>query len=973
MSLSEQLKIFVEYAGKLSGYEKGEAQLFCDRLFRAFGHGGIIEANGQLEARIKFASGRTKFADCLWAPIDRPGVLIEMKAKSEKNLEAHFPQVRDYWIEMNPERIFGPGSQKPTYIILCNFERILIYRHLSLVDELSLSDVIDRSSSLNFLLPEIKTPIFKINVEAVSKDAANTLGELYGHLISKVKIEPEIAQRYLLQSVLALFSEDFGLLPNSIFSELIRDCQKGQNAYDLIGGLFHQMANPKMAQGGRFKEVRYFNGGLFEKVEPFELDSKSLNLLAKAAEYNWKQINPGIFGSLFESTLSSKERHAFGAHYTSEVNILKIVHPTIIRPWRQEIQSAQTLEELTKLYAKLATFKILDPACGCGNFLYVAYHALKDIEMELIGKIANNFSERKTENLHLGHSRITTKQFFGLDVIPIAVEVAKMTMMVAKEVAAVTWNNRIPLVVKNLGLDFDEGLPLDSLNDCILLKDALLNAWPKCDAIIGNPPFQSKNKMQSEMNPIYLEKIRKRYPEVPGRADFCVYWFRRAHDELQANQRAGLVGTNTIRQNYSRQGGLDYIVSDGGTITDAVSTQVWNGEAVVHVSIANWVKGDSIGKKILATQKGDSTEDPFEFHELDQINSSLSPKFDVAKAKDLAINIRSKACFQGQTHGHKGFLLAETEAFKILSLDKKYRGVLFPFMTGKEELLGAKDSLPKRFVIDFRKQDAFEAREYELLFEILKKEVYPERKKKSEEEEQRNEKTLKQNEEARVNHHHTNFYRNWWKMSYARDELMDILETLPRYCVCVRTTKRPIFEFIDSSIHPNDALQVFPLEDDYSFGILQSNVHWEWFCAKSSTLKSDWRYTSNTVFDSFPWPQKPSRKQILSVSKCAKALRIIRREAMIDHKWSLRELYRNMEETPNNPVNYAQEDLDEAVRNAYTMGRRDDILEYLFNLNQQLFEKEVFDSAEIDGPGFPNCDLQKSDFVSTDCVSMSKY
>jgi type II restriction/modification system DNA methylase subunit YeeA len=115
--------------------------------------------------------------------------------------------------------------------------------------------------------------------------------------------------------------------------------------------------------------------------------------------------------------------------------------------------------------------------------------------------------------------------------------------------------------------------------------------WPAADVIVGNPPYQSKNKMQQEFGPAYVNRVRTRYPDVPGHADYCVYWFRRAHDELAAGGRAGLVGTNTIRQNYSREGGLDYIVGNGGTITEAVSTQAWSGDADVHVSIVNWIKG----------------------------------------------------------------------------------------------------------------------------------------------------------------------------------------------------------------------------------------------------------------------------------------------------------------------------------------------------------------------------------------------
>lgn len=970
MSTQQTIQEFVNYVKRLDGDEKSEAQLFCDRLFRAFGQGGIIEANGQLEARIKFnETGRTKFADCLWSPEGREGVLIEMKKRGEKNLESHFPQVRDYWIEMNPEKVIGPGAQKPKYIILCNFDKFIIYKQLSRVDEVTIDNFVDRASAFNFLLKEEKEPIFHNNVEAISQDAARTIGKVFKYLIFDKSEDRQVAQRFLLQTVLALFSEDFGLLPQSMMSEVIRDCQKGQSSYDLFGGLFRQMASEKPASGGRFKDVRYFNGGLFDVVEPLELDKASIDLLAEASKFNWKDVNPAIFGALFESTMGGEERHQFGAHFTSEADILKIVTPTIIRPWKERLEKAKTLEALSAILDDLAKFKVLDPACGCGNFLYVAYRELKHFEMQVIEKIYSSFTERSTKSVKFGFSRITTKQFYGIDILPVAVEVAKMTMMLAKELAADEWNKRIGLMMSMLALSFDEGLPLDRLEDNINCDDALFCNWPEFDVVVGNPPYQSKNKMQMEMDKDYIDRVRSRFSDVPGRADYCVYWFRRAHDELKPGQRAGLVGTNTIRQNYSREGGLDYIVANGGIITDAVSTQVWSGDAQVHVSIVNWIKGGEKGKRLLALQRGDSTDSPFEYHELETINSALSLAVDLSSAKSLQINIESQACFQGQTHGHEGFLLSKDDAQKILRSDSKYSDILFPYLTANE-MIGNNGSLPKRYVIDFRKHDVFSAKKYSTLFEVIEASVLPDRKKAAKEEEERNSAALAKNPKARVNHHHVNFLKNWWKLSYPRDELMDIVEKLPRYCACGQVTKRPIFEFISSDIHPNAALQVFPLADDYSFGVLQSEVHWEWFIARCSTLTERFRYTSNSVFDSFPWPQKPTKAQVDNIAKCSEELRVARRKTMLENQMTLRDLYRTMESSPNNPISDLQEKLDAAVRSAYGMKKDDDILAFLLGLNLQLAEKEA--SGEIImGPGLPLTIDNPDQYITKDCVSMS--
>lgn len=964
-----RLQEFTEFVSRLNGDEKGEAQLFCDRLFKAFGHEGVIEATGRLEARIRFDTGRTKFADCLWCPAGRDGVLIEMKKRGTKNLESHFPQVRDYWIEMNPEELFGPGTQKPTYVILCNFDEFVLYKHLSLVDRIHIRELVDRSSSFGFLFPEPIQPTFGHNVEAISERAASSVGELFKYLVFDKGEEGVRAQRFLLQCVLSLFSEDFGLLPDAFFTQLISDCLQGRSSYDLLGALFRQMASKDPARGGQFTDIPYFNGGLFRTVDPLELDQAALHLLYRASTFNWKYVNPSIFGSLFEGTLNSSERHAFGAHFTSEQDILKIVNPTITRPWRARVRQAETLTELNGLLNELASFRVLDPACGSGNFLFVAYRELKNVEMEVIEKIAKNFTARATKRLHLGVSRINAHQFMGIDIQPVAVEVARMTMMLAKEIASDDWNNRISQLLGTLDLSFDEGLPLDVLDDTIVCGDALLSDWPKCDAIIGNPPFQSKNKISRELDPGHLNAIRNTYPDIPGRADYCVYWFRKAHDHLGDGERAGLVGTNSIRQNYSREGGLDYIVENGGTITDSVSTEVWSGDAAVYVSIVNWIKGDFDGKKTLARQLGDNIESSFEYIHPERISAALSVDTDVTKAKVLEANRNPKMVFQGQTHGHEGFLLPIHEALRLVERNPGYRSVLHPYLIG-QDLLSTPNSTPQRYVIDFGDRDVFQIEDFPELAQRVRNTVYPDRQRASSEQEQKNREILQYDEKARINRHHINFFRSWWQLSYRRQDMLNSIAKLSRYVVCVRVTKRPIFEFVDSSVRPSDALTVFAFEDDYSFGILQSRVHWEWFLARCSTLKGEWRYTSNTVFDSFPWPQSVAKENALQVAETARALRDTRRAEMYRSNMSLRQLYRVVEETENNAVSWAQENLNNAVLQCYGFSANDDVLAGLLALNGRLKASESkANSNSIVGPGVPPVAFDRDELISNDCVS----
>ena len=959
----EEFVSFVKY--NLSGDEKGQAQTFCDRLFRAYGQQGIYEARGQMEVRVKEADSKsTKYIDCLWCPPGKDGVLIEMKRREIRNLESHFPQARDYWMNLVPARDIGPGTRKPRYIVLCNFDKFIIYDEFNKVDEVTLDELPERYTCMSFL--EGKAPLFNNNVEDVSKEAAGLIGELYQYLTIDKHEEKTRTQHFILQCVLALFSEDCELLPKGFFTQIIQDCLDGKcNPYDEIGNLFRQMASPTRARAGKFKDIRYFNGGLFREIDPVILDEHCLKVLKEVADKDWTKVNPSIFGALFEGTMRSSERHKFGAHFTSEVDMLRVITPTIIRPWKEKIAKADTIEKLNDVRKQMGEYRVLDPACGCGNFLFVAYREMKELECQVIDKLFEFPSyQRKGFNFNF-QSVIKTSQFFGIDVQPIAVEVAKMTMMIAKELCDQTYWERISLHGSSLG--FEDSLPLENMDNNILLQDALFSEWPAFDVVVGNPPYQSKNKMVDELGAAYVDRVKKAYPDVPGRADFCVYWFRKAHDLMKEGQYAGLVGTNTIRQNYSRMGGLDYIVENGGTILDSVSTEVWSGDAAVYVSIATWKKGEEKRKKVLSVQIGDSIDSPFEDYELDNINSALS-LFDATKAKALNSNRKSSACYQGQTHANKFFLLTKEQAKDFLQ-DKKNEKIIHPYLIG-DELLGQYHSQPQRYVIDFRKaKDVFEVASYKELYDYIHEKVYPLFKKKAEDEIARNEEAKKENPDYKEKKDHQNAFKNWYKLFRPRGELMDHIEAIDRYIVCSRVTRRPIFEFISKEINPNDALSVFPIDDDYSFGILQSSIHWEWLVARCSTLKGDWRYTSDTVFDSFPWPQNPTIKQIEEVARWSKALRDKRNEYMEQRHLTLRQLYRIMDDTPNNPVSDIQIRLDKAVREAYGMRPETDSLQFIMDLNGKVYEKELR-GEQVQGPGLPLKIKDKTGFVSEDYVRM---
>src|SRR2546423_4998728 len=679
--LKSSLANFVSFAQSLKGDEKSEAQSFIDQFFRALGHKSAIEAGATFEFRVAKkpgspqlelvvagngdpgpafrAKGGKKFADLLWP--DR--VLIEMKSRGE-HLEKHYDQAFDYWTHIVPKR--------PPFVILSNFDEFWIYdfntQLFDPVDKVKLTQLPESISSFNFLLPVWKKPIFGNNWVDVTRRAADQMAESFKEIVGRGE-DRERAQRFILQLLVGMVAEDIGLLPEEILSGLLYECaEQGASSYDLIGSLFRQMASKEKARGGRFADVDYFNGGLFEVVDPIELKRPEAYRLHESARNDWSKVRPEIFGTLFQDSMDKKERHAFGAHFTSEFDIQKVVGPTIVKPWRERIDAAgKNVGDLRKALADLRAFRVLDPACGSGNFLFIAYREMKRLERDILLRLREVSKREPLE------SAISLHQFFGIDIIPFAVELAKVTLMLAKELELIEAQK---LAETDQLLIEEKPLPLDNLDKNIIYADALFTEWPKADAIIGNPPYLGSRYLAREHGYEYARKVHAAFPDVPKMADFCVPWFRLAHDRLAPGARAGLVRAKTICQNESREASLDYITRKGGTITEAVSSEVWSGEAAVHVSIVNWVKGEQPGLKRLMTQIGDRADGPWNIEELPRIGSTLSSVTDVTSAVPLQANQKPKRCFQGQNPVNDGFFLEPAQADEMIRHDPRNREVI---------------------------------------------------------------------------------------------------------------------------------------------------------------------------------------------------------------------------------------------------------------------------------------------------------
>ena len=967
MANREKLIEFTAWCQKhITGDEKGQAQIFLDRLFQGFGQPGCLDVGGTPEFRIRKSDedgGGTAFADFVWKPI----VLIEMKKRGE-NLQKHYRQAFDYWTRLVPNR--------PRYVVLCNFDEFRVYDFDTDLDApkdtLALQDLPERYGPLAFLAPGSPKPTFDNDREKVTRQAADCLAECFRKLIKR-GVPRETAQRFILQMLVALFAEDIALLPKYFVTQILEDCSTPASAYDLIGGLFEAMNTNPPKFGGRFKGVSYFNGGLFTQPARLELLDLELVLLRKAASYDWSKVQPEVFGTLFQHSMDDEKRHAFGAHFTHPSDIMKIVGPSLIEPWREQIEGAKTLKRLIELRDRLHHFRVLDPACGSGNFLYIAYRELKRIEAHIIERI-QEFPSR-TEPGQRMLSFLSAQNFYGLDILPFAVEIAKVTMMIARKLA-----------IDELHIT-EQALPLDNLDRNFIACDALLTPeglpaqWPKADVIIGNPPFLGAKLLKPERGPDYVNTLRRAYAEVPGMADYCVYWIRKAHDHLPACTaadpvagRAGLVGTQNIRNNQSRVGGLDYIVKTG-TIIEAVDNQPWSGEANVNVSIANWAntqdaallpKSRKLWFKVQPAVAGRtprrrgsgpaSKEYILDVRECDQINSALSSERDVAEAKVLSSNTDPQRCFTGQMIGHDSFLIKGNERDGLLKKTTNTAEVTFPYLNGREFLVG--DGKLDRYVIDFGARDQLQAAAHTATFDWVKNHVLPDRERKAKE---------GIDKDGNMRPHHKQFLSRWWQLSFPRPELISQVEKLGRFIVCSRVTKRPVFVFVSPAIRPGDALSCFTFEDDYSFGILQSNAHWQWFVAKCSKLTERLRYSPESVFDTFPWPQTGTVKQIDAVAAASREVRRVRAEALGNIKGGLRALYRTLELPGANPLKDAHAALDASVIAAYGFSAKKDLLTQLLTLNLEVVGK-IERGESVTAPGVPKNYPDAKKLVTEDCI-----
>jgi type II restriction/modification system DNA methylase subunit YeeA len=769
-----------------------------------------------------------------WADVWKKGAFAWEYKGPGKDLNAAYLQLKKY----------ADMLENPPLLITSDTKRIEIHTNFTntvkKVYTLELSDL-EEAGKRDLLRAAFKEPE-KLRPgttrQQVTKEAAESFSELAHHLQSK-GYQPQRVAHFLNRIIFCMFAEDVGLLPNRIFTKLATASVAHPESFEANAKqLFAGMAN-----GGAvaFEVIEWFNGGLFDDDATLPLDKTELQLVLKCAELDWSNIEPSIFGTLFERGLDPDKRSQQGTHYTDPDTIMKIVGPVVLEPWAREWETAKaaltkqvdrakkTVSEAAKqryfaFLERLANFKVLDPACGSGNFLYLSLRGLKDFERRLI-------HEAEAIGLPQQFPRVGPESVLGIEVNPYAAELARVTI----------WIGEIQWMIEN-GFGASKNPILKPLNQ-IECRDAILNsdgtepAWPKADVIVGNPPFLGDKWIISELGEGYAEKLRACYSNrVPGSANLVMYWFEKARAALEAGavRYFGLVSTNAIRQQANRK--VMANIDKSATIFRAWSDEPWVNEgAAVRVSI------------ICCCRRGDVAPLSLDGHHVDRINADLSGtsvgqvNVDLTTAKRLQEN--AGASFFGMCLAGR-FDLSGATARSWLKAPNPHglsnSKVLAPILNGVEITRRSTD----RWVVDFgAEMDEREASLFELPFAYVSEHVKP----------------------ARVGNREKSRVDKWWRFGRPRPALRAALGGIDRYIATAERAKHRVFVWVPTSVMAEHRLVVIPRADDVTFGVLSSRIHVAWALELGSVLEDRPGYNTQVCFETFPFPigLTPNLKAIL--------------------------------------------------------------------------------------------------------------
>jgi type II restriction/modification system DNA methylase subunit YeeA len=765
--------------------------------------------------------------------------------------------------------LYRDALQNPPALVVSDINNIIIrtnYTNLpTRTFRFTLDDLLDPQNlallKAVFFNPDELKP--RETVAEVTQEAARRFARLADNL-RKYGEEPAQVAHFLIRLLFCLFAEDIGLLPNRFFPQLLQNTRR--NSHDFAEAL--RQLFRAMQHGGMFgsERILHFNGGLFDDDLVLQLDTEGMDILAGIDALDWSAIEPSIFGTLFVRGLDPAKRSQLGAHYTDKADILLIVEPVLMAPLRREWEllkaecgrlkaeaqgegekkraaiNEKISRKLRAFADKIAATRVLDPACGSGNFLYVALQLLLDLQHEVI-----NFSDE----LGLGRFFISVspRQLYGIETNEYAHELAQVTIWIGyiQWMMSHGYGHQEPVLQTMDNIHHMDAILAYQNSEVSETSEFYEPEWPAAEVIVGNPPFLGGSKLSRELGDEYVEKLRALYADRVSRtSDLVTYWFERSWQQIRKGnaKRAGLLATQAIRSPINRNV-LETIAKDG-SIFLAWSDRPWILDgAAVRVSMIGFDDGSEKIKLVDGLR-------------VEHINVSLTSESDLTLAQQLPEN--SGLSFQGSMIGGS-FQIPKSLAQDWLKISNpnglSNAEVLRPYVTGSDVLRGSSNE----WVIDFGDSMPMEeAAGYETPFEFAKKYVLPER----------------------TNNPRASRRERWWLHADPQPAMRRAIDKLERYIATVRVAKHRIFVWFDKATLCSNKLIVIARNDDYFFGLLHSRLHEVWSLANSSRHGdgSDGgrpTYTPSTCFETFPFPWPPGREpsgdpRVQAIAQAAKEL-----------------------------------------------------------------------------------------------------
>lgn len=721
----------------------------------------------------------------------------------------------------------------------------------------------------------------------VTRELAQRLAEL-AKLLEKAGHDPALVARFLMRCLFTMFAEDVELIPRGSFKDLLESLrEEPENFQPMVEALWETMNSGGFSPILRKKILR-FNGGLFAECQALPLDKPMLALLIESAKSDWADVEPAIFGTLLERALDPRERHKLGAHFTPRAYVERLVLPTVIEPLRDEWKTvyataithanheelAEAREEVRQFHEKLCSIRILDPACGSGNFLYVTLEHMKRLEGEVLHAL-REFGEKQTL---LSTHEVDPHQFLGIEINPRAAAIADLVLWIGY----LQWHFRTrgqsapaePIIrnFKNIEcrdavLDWDGTEPYrDSTGNGVTRWDGrttkshhvtgeqvpddsaqipvvkFINPrqaqWPRADVIVGNPPFIGDKMMKGALGHGYVDALRNVYSSLGGSSDYVMYWWSKAAELVAtgAAKRFGFIATNSLRQNYNRRTVLRYLTgSPPLSILFAIPDHPWidsSDGASVRISMTVADSGIREGTLLTVTHELDGVDHPIVKFEtsLGRIGADLTVGADVAAAVQL--NANSLVSCPGVKLFGQGFVVERSQAVSLgLGTVPEADAYIRPYITAREFTQHKKD----RFAIDFLGLDPEQIRmRFPACYQWLVDHVKPERDQNNRE----------------------SYRRFWWLFGEPRKSFRKALSGLTRQLVTPETAKFRCFTFVPITTIAEGTFVIIASDDAYVLGVLSSRVHITWALATGSRLGvgNDPRYNKSRCFETFPFP-----------------------------------------------------------------------------------------------------------------------